>query len=216
MQRLPIVLGLALAALACGGTSAGARAVFVLIDAGSESARLPSPQRVSEELLRLLPASEPIGFARIDRGGFAEHDLLARVGSEPGLGAASEERRAFHRDLERLLREPGAGQGQLYAGLTHAARWLREAGVRSKVLVVLADLERNAAQLQGAGDLDLEGIDVVAWRSPIPGSLTGAGAPRRPPSESEALRAWRQQVEAAGGNLHLFDGVAGLASYLES
>lgn len=216
MQRLPIVLALTLAALACGGTSAGARAVFVLIDVGSEAARVASPQRVSDELLRRLPTNEPLGFARIDRQGIGDQELLARVGQDPRPAAASEQRRAFREDLERLLRQPGTGQAQLLPGLEHAVRWLHEAGVRTKVLIVLADLERDAAEIGGAGELDLEGIEVVAWRAPVRASLSENGTPPAIRSAPDAREVWRRRVESAGARLHVLDGVAGLTSWLES
>jgi plasmid stabilization system protein ParE len=154
--------------------------------------------------------NEPLGFARIDREDFGEQELLARIGPDPSPSAASEERRTFRDDLERLLRQPGAGQVQLLPGLAHAVRWLREAGVRTRVLVVLADLGGDAAAIDAAADLDLEGIDVVAWRSPVRASRSEAGTP------PGTRRIWQQRNESTGGRLHLLDGVAGLTSWLES
>ncbi len=171
--------------------------VFLLLDtSGTYAGELGRAQTVINYLLGTLDPGDSFGVARIDGGSFSEKDILTRVTFDTRPSIANDQKRVFVETVTTFADTvDAAAHTDITGGVLQGVEWLNEVGPGVKTILIFSDMEEDlpAGHIRDF-PIEMEGVHVIAL------NVTKLGSDNIDPREYSArLQAWKERVEAGGG-----------------
>ena len=171
--------------------------VFLLLDtSGTYSEELDRAEAVVSYLLGTLDPGDSFGVARIDAGSFSEKDILVRTTFDIRPSVANDQKRLFNESVNHFADTvQTASHTDITGGVLQAVEWLNEVGPGRKTVLIFSDMEEDlpVGHIRDF-PIALDGVRVIAL------NVTKLRADNVDPREYQSrLEAWRERVEAGGG-----------------
>ena len=209
-------MGLAMVAAAllsgCTTTPQGT-GVFLLLDtSGTYAGELERARSVINYLLGTLDPGDSFGVARIDGGSFSEKDILMRVTFDERPSVANDEKRLFMEKVGAFADTvSSASHTDITGGVLQAVEWLDEVGPGRKTVLIFSDMEEDLPEgFIRDFPIELEGVRVIALN--VTKLLPDNVDPR---VYMGRLDAWRERVEAGGGQFAVINDLERLDAELD-
>ena len=196
VRRGWVLIAAAALTSACDPTPTG-RGVFLLLDtSGTYSGELGQARTVINYLLGTLNPGDSFGVARIDGGSFSEKDILMRVTFDERPSVANDQKRHFMQTIGTFADTvQSASHTDITGGVLQAVEWLNEVGPGQKTVLIFSDMEEDLPDgFVRDFPMELDGVRVIAL------NVTKLRPDNVDPrAYSGRLDAWRERVEAGGG-----------------
>lgn len=206
------VLATALLVAGCSSTPPGT-GVFLLLDtSGTYAGELDRARSVINYLLGTLDPGDSFGVARIDGGSFSEKDIIMRVTFDARPSVANDQKRLFMEQIGAFTDTvTAAAHTDITGGVLQAAEWLEEVGPGQRTVLIFSDMEEDLpAGYVRDFPMELEGVRVIAL------NVTKLRPDNVDPRiYATRLDAWRERVEAGGGEFTVINDLERLDVALE-
>lgn len=212
VRKIILLSCLALAACSQGSTSAN-RGVYMLLDtSGTYTEELTKAQQIISYVLTRLEPGDAFAVARIDTASFSEKDIVAKVAFDDRPSAANQQKRVFQERIDGFVKTvSSSGYTDITGGILQAAEYLRERETGQKTVLVFSDMKEDLAEGYVRDiPLQLDGFEVVAV------NVTKLRSDNVDPREyMDRIEAWKQRVEAAGGQFRVINDLDRLERLLQ-
>lgn len=206
------VLAAALVVAGCSSTPPGT-GVFLLLDtSGTYAGELDRARSVINYLLGTLDPGDSFGVARIDGGSFSEKDIIMRVTFDARPSVANDQKRLFMEQIGAFTDTvTAAAHTDITGGVLQAAEWLEEVGPGQRTVLIFSDMEEDLPPGYVRDfPMELEGVRVIAL------NVTKLRPDNVDPRVyATRLDAWRERVEAGGGEFTVINDLERLDVALE-
>jgi hypothetical protein len=187
--------------------------VFLLLDtSGTYAGELERARSVINFLLGTLDPGDSFGVARIDGGSFSEKDILMRVTFDERPSVANDEKRLFMEKVGAFADTvSSASHTDITGGVLQAVEWLDEVGPGRKTVLIFSDMEEDLPEgFIRDFPIELEGVRVIALNVTklVPDNVD-------PRVYMGRLDAWRERVEAGGGQFAVVNDLERLDAELD-
>ncbi len=207
-----LVLAAVLALTGCSSTPPGT-GVFLLLDtSGTYAGELDRARSVINYLLGTLDPGDSFGVARIDGGSFSEKDIIMRVTFDSRPSVANDQKRVFMEQVGAFTDTvTAAAHTDITGGVLQAAEWLEEVGPGRRTVLIFSDMEEDLPEgFIRDFPMELEGVRVIAL------NVTKLRPDNVDPRVyATRLDAWRDRVEAGGGEFTVINDLERLDVALE-
>lgn len=197
----------------CSGATPPGTGVFLLLDtSGTYTGELERARSVINYLLGTLDPGDSFGVARIDGGSFSEKDILMRVTFDERPSVANDEKRVFMEAAGTFADTvSAAAHTDITGGVLQAVEWLNEVGPGRKTVLIFSDMEEDLPDGYIRDfPIELDGVRVIAL------NVTKLGPDNIDPRVyARRLDAWRERVEAGGGEFAVINDLERLDAALE-
>lgn len=197
----------------CADRTGEVRGVFLLIGPSAPGAESRVAVRAATHaLLGHLTPGDFFAVGRADAPHFSSQNILARVRLSRRPTVANGQKRLLRHQIDRLLDEPAAPQGDLTGGLLAAVEFLKNSAAPRRVILIAADLGAAGA---GAEDGDFP-IQVEDCRVLALDVATRAEAPEGDAADApdDPLGFWQRRIVSGGGSWQPFTDPQQLADLL--
>jgi hypothetical protein len=189
------------------------RGVYMLMDtSGTYTKELKQAQRVINFTLSDLKPGDSFAVARIDTGSFSEKDIISKVTFDDRPSASNEQKRVFQANINKFLKNvKGSSHTDITGGILQAIEYLNETGAGHKIILVFSDLKEELREgyVREGIALPLSGYKVIAL------NVTKLRADNIDPRKYlNRVDAWKQRVEAGGGEWKVVNDLERLESML--
>jgi hypothetical protein len=207
------VVGAALAATGCGGSTAHNTGVYLLLDtSGTYNQELDKAEQIILYTLSRLEPTDSFAIARIDTGSFSERDIIAKVTLDDRPSTANSQKREFAETVGGFLDNVEAAQyTDITGGLLQAIEFLNEKAPGRKTVFIFSDLKEDLEKGYVRDiDLPLADFEVVAL------NVTKLRSDNVDPREYlDRLEAWRKRIEESGGTWRVINDLDRLEALLQ-
>lgn len=203
MFRKTILLSCLLLAACTQGSTSANRGVYMLLDtSGTYTEELNKAQQIISYVLTRLEPGDAFAVARIDTASFSEKDIVAKVAFDDRPSAANQQKRVFQERIDGFVKTVrSSGYTDITGGILQATEYLRERETGRKTVLVFSDMKEDLAEGYVRDiPLELDGFEVVAV------NVTKLRSDNIDPREyMDRIEAWKQRVEAAGGQFRVIN-----------
>ncbi|MBT8488989.1 MAG: VWA domain-containing protein [Gemmatimonadetes bacterium] len=207
-----MALAAALTVAGCASTPPGT-GVFLLLDtSGTYAGELDRARSVINYLLGTLDPGDSFGVARIDGGSFSEKDIIMRVTFDARPSVANDQKRLFMERIGAFTDTvTAAAHTDITGGVLQAAEWLEEVGPGSRAVLIFSDMEEDLPEGYIRDfPMELDGVRVIAL------NVTKLRPDNVDPrAYATRLDAWRERVQAGGGEFTVINDLERLDVALE-
>jgi hypothetical protein len=186
---------------------------MLLDTSGTYTKELKKARQIIAFLLTQMEAGDAFAVARIDTGSFSEKDIVAKMTFNDRPSTANKEKRVFMDKIDEFIDTTrSAAYTDITGGLLQADEFLTEHNVGRKTILVFSDMrEELPAGYNRDMILSFENTEVVAV------NVTKLRSDNIDPREYlDRLAAWRNKVEAGGGEWRVINDLDRLGKLLKN
>ena len=217
LARVVLIILVGFLPLSCSSPDAPTpttRGVYMLLDtSGTYTKELQKARQIIAFLLTQMEAGDAFAVARIDTGSFSEKDIVAKMTFNDRPSTANKEKRVFMDKIDEFIEKTRpAAYTDISGGLLQADEFLTEHNVGRKTILVFSDMrEELPAGYNRDMILSFENTEVVAV------NVTKLRSDNIDPREYlDRLAAWRNKVEAGGGEWRVINDLDRLGKLLKN